>query len=120
MKLMEMKTLDFSFSDERGSLTQLVHQGYEQVNVIFTRKGVERGGHFHKQSIECFYVVRGSVKVTAWLEDLAEEQVFHAGDFFQINRHVVHCMTFPEECILVAMYDKCVELADGTKDIFPA
>ena len=39
------KTLkpDFTFTDERGTLVQLVHSGYTQVNVITTEKGVVRG-----------------------------------------------------------------------------
>lgn len=120
MQLIEKKTVDFRFSDDRGSLTQLVHSGYEQINVLFTKKGVERGGHFHKKSLECFYVVSGSVKVTGQLGGSAEEHLFREGDFFQVNLNVIHNMYFPEDCVLVAMYDKWIEAPDGTKDIHPA
>lgn len=119
MKLVEMKKVDFSFSDNRGTLNQLVHNGYEQVNVLFTKKGVERGGHFHKDSVECFFVVSGSVNVTAQLNGIIERYSFKKDDFFQINKSVIHSMSYPEDCILVAMYDKCVEREDGYKDIFP-
>ena len=119
MKLVEMKKVDFSFSDNRGTLNQLVHNGYEQVNVLFTKKGVERGGHFHKDSVECFFVVSGSVNVTAQLNGIIEHYSFKKDDFFQINKSVIHSMSYPEDCILVAMYDKCVEREDGYKDIFP-
>ena len=119
MQLIEKKKVDFSFTDERGSLTQLVHEGYEQINVLFTKKGVERGGHFHKDSIECFFVVSGSVEVSASKGEKKEKYIFDADDFFQVNPYVVHSMYFPEDCVLVAMYDKCVEKANGTKDIYP-
>lgn len=120
MEMIELKKVDFSFEDERGSLTQLVHCGYEQINVLFTRKGVERGGHFHKQSTECFYVVSGSVEVTASKDAEQKKYQFTKGDFFQVNPYVVHSMYFTDDCVMVAMYDKCVELDDHTKDIFPA
>lgn len=120
MDILEKLNVDFYFEDVRGSLTQLVHSGYDQINVLFTKAGVERGGHFHKQSTECFYVVKGSVTVTATLGDNEETITFKQNDFFKVKPYVVHSMSFPEDCILVAMYDMCVELYDGTKDIFPA
>ena len=55
---------DFRFEDARGSLTQLVHQGWRQVNVLDTRAGVVRGGHYHEIVREAFFVVSGSVCVT--------------------------------------------------------
>ena len=30
---------DFEFSDDRGTITQLIHDGYKQVNVITSKKG---------------------------------------------------------------------------------
>lgn len=109
---------DFQFNDERGSLIQLVHKGYEQVNVLKTNKGVYRGGHYHKESRELFYVVSGRVEVTLVKSDDECKMVFKEGDCFQIEPYVVHSMYFPSDCVMVAMYDKCVEKENGTKDIF--
>jgi dTDP-4-dehydrorhamnose 3,5-epimerase-like enzyme len=36
---------DFVFEDERGSLVQLVRDGYKQINVVTSKAGVERGRH---------------------------------------------------------------------------
>lgn len=119
MALLETKTVDFSHQDDRGSLFQLVHEGYEQVNVLSTRAGVLRGGHYHRRAVECFFVVSGAVEVTAWLGDRKEQVRYEKNDFFQINPPAVHSLFFPEDCVLVAMYDKAVENPDGTKDIFP-
>lgn len=119
MEMIELKKVDFSYEDDRGSLNQLVHAGYEQVNVLFSKAGVVRGGHYHKQSTECFFVVDGSVEVTARHDEEEKKYVFRKNDFFQVNPNVIHSMHFTENCTLVAMYDKCVELTDGTKDIFP-
>ena len=38
--------------------------------------------------------------------------------FFEISPNIIHSMDFIEDCIMVAMYDKCVEKSDGTKDIY--
>ena len=119
MELIENKTVDFSFVDNRGSLYQLVHSGYEQINVLFTKKGVKRGGHYHKRSTECFFVVAGTVEVTAKRGDEEKKYIFSKNSFFQVNPNVVHSMYFLDDCTMVAMYNKCVELDDGTKDIFP-
>ena len=118
MALFERLLPDFAFEDGRGKLTQLVHGGYTQVNVLESRKGVLRGGHFHKQSCEAFFVVRGQVEVTLKKGPDQQTELFVPGDFFEIAPFVVHSMSFPEACDLVAMYDIPVEHEDGTKDIY--
>ncbi len=115
----KIKEPDFEFSDNRGSLIQLVHEGYNQINVLISKKGVERGGHYHKISREAFYVIDGSVEVKFSSDGQASEtHIFNTGDFFEIEPLVVHSMFFPEDCTMIAMYDICVEKDDGTKDIY--
>ncbi len=118
-ELYELLTPDLEFKDERGKLVQLIHQGYEQVNVLVSCADASRGGHYHKHSREAFYVVDGSVAVTFAKGREKAERTFHTGEFFLICPEVVHSMFFPEDCTLVALYDKCVEQADGEKDIYP-
>ena len=119
MELYNIKKVDFQHIDNRGSLTQLIHNGFEQINVLDSKKGVERGSHFHKRSIEAFYIISGSVKVTLISKDKEKDEViFIKGDFFEIYPNVLHNMLFLEDCLMVQMYDKPVENADGTKDIF--
>lgn len=118
MELVEVLQTDFTHSDERGRLTQLVHEGFQQVNVLITRQGVTRGGHFHKLSREAFYVVSGSVEVELKAVDQTEHAVFRAGDFFAIGPYVSHSMFFPTDCVMVQMYDRPVELPNGEKDIY--
>ena len=92
--------------------------GYTQINVLESRKGVVRGGHFHKASRESFFVVSGRVEVTQKKVSEKQTELFSPGDFFEIAPFVVHSMCFPEDCVLVAMYDIPVEQKDGTKDIY--
>lgn len=118
MKLFERLTPDFHFADERGELTQLVHEGYEQVNVLFTKAGVVRGGHYHKIAQEAFYVLSGCVTVDFQKDDQACSVTFGKDEFFKIHTHVNHTMHFEQDTILVAMYDRRIEDNEGNKDIF--
>ena len=118
MSLYITKKVDFQHIDNRGSLTQLIHDGFKQINVLESKKGVERGSHFHKRSVEAFYVINGSVEVTLWDKTSKEVMVFEKGDFFEIHPFVLHNMLFLEDCLMVQMYDEPVENLDGTKDIF--
>ncbi|MCR5576857.1 MAG: cupin domain-containing protein [Oscillospiraceae bacterium] len=118
MELVQVLQTDFEHSDERGRLTQLVHEGFRQINVLTTKRGVTRGGHFHKVSREAFYIVSGSVEVALKTAECSERAVFHAGDFFSIGPYVSHSMFFPEDCVMVQMYDRPVEQPNGEKDIY--
>lgn len=108
---------DFQFDDERGRLVQLVHEGYRQINVIRSLRGVRRGGHWHEQNDEAFYLIEGLLELEAVCGRESERRVFRAGDFFMIPRRVCHSFYFLEDTTLVSMYSAGVELEDGTKDI---
>lgn len=105
---------DFSFTDNRGTIVQLIHDGYRQINVISSKKGVERGGHYHKKNEEAFYIVSGKLEVTV----NGTSRCFKEGDFFGIEAHDMHSFVFLEDTVLVSMYSNGVEMEDGTKDIF--
>lgn len=118
MELYKKLKCDFEFGDYRGKLTQLVHSGYSQINILETHKGVTRGSHYHKEAEECFYVISGKVRVTLTYKGQTQTLFFESGDFFKIYTFVVHSMYFPEDCIMIAMYDIPVEKPDGSKDIY--
>lgn len=108
---------DFEYSDDRGLLVQLVHDGYRQVNMCFSKGGTERGGHFHRINKETFYIVSGRCEITASLDGKTEKHSFSAGDMFTVEKNVLHSIFYPVDTVLIVMYDKGVELSDGTKDI---
>ncbi len=118
MELIEKLKPDFTFSDERGDLTQLVRRGYSQVNVITSHKGVFRGGHFHRLNTEAFYVVKGCCVVTARKDGKEQRERFSQGDFFRIPPCVIHDFDYPEDCLLVSMYSLGVELDGGAMDMY--
>ena len=116
--LIERISPDFEHKDERGTLTQLVRRGYSQVNVVTSKGGVFRGGHYHKLNTEAYYIVKGSCKVTARKDGEVESEVFKEGDFFRIGPFVSHDFDYIEDSILVTMYSLGVELDDGGMDSF--
>lgn len=118
MSLFKLRQVDFQHKDERGSLVQLIHEGFSQINVLESKTGATRGAHYHKRSVEAFYVVSGSVEVKLWNKETEETAIFQQGDFFEIHPFFLHNMYFPEDCLMVQMYDIPVENEDGTKDIF--
>ncbi|MCI8322808.1 MAG: cupin domain-containing protein [Lachnospiraceae bacterium] len=110
---------DFEFQDERGFLLQLVHEGFRQFNIIFSRQGVFRGGHYHQENTEAFYVISGSFELTVKTENAVEEKyIFQKGEMFLIPPYVSHSFSYLEDTLIASMYDLGVERADGTKDIY--
>lgn len=116
--LIEIIKPDFVYEDQRGSLTQLVREGYSQVNVIASKGQCVRGGHYHKQNQEAFYIVSGQLRLRVGKEQNQEEYTFQEGDMFVIPPFVWHDFEFITDTLLVSMYDNGVELSTGEKDIF--
>lgn len=116
--LAEILKPDFVFSNENGSLTQLVHEGWRQVNVLESKKGSSRGGHYHKENEEAFYVIKGRLQLNLDDRTLTETRTFQTGDMFLIRPYIMHTFEFLEDTCMVSVYDQGVEHADGTKDIY--
>lgn len=120
MPLIKFIKPDFQFSDARGSLTQLVHQGWNQVNYITSVAGALRGNHYHKENQEAFFVISGEFELS--LEHILTHEkaqyTIHQGDFFVIYPQVMHNFLYTKETALISLYNKGVELSTGEKDIF--
>ena len=116
--LIEILKPDFAFADDRGCLTQLVHEGFKQYNVIFSKKDVLRGDHYHKENREAFFVITGGFKFVAKKGGMEEEYSFKKGDMFLVPPYVTHSFYYTEDSWVASMYDLGVEHADGSKDIY--
>lgn len=101
-------------TDERGSLTQLVREGYCQVNVVQSKGGTFRGNHFHAKNTETFYIISGALDLTVVKDGITEEYKFKSGDMFSIPPNVVHNFSYTKDTYLVGMYDKGVETMDSS------
>lgn len=118
--MVKILTPDFTNESDKGTLKQLVHGGYRQINVVQYHKGVISGNHYHKYNEETFYIIRGHIKLKVEPVDGSvncREYEFRDGDMFQIHKNVLHTLIYLENSILVALYDKGVELDNGEKDI---
>ncbi len=116
--LIKMLEPDFVFENEAGSLKQLVHDGWKQVNVITSVGGAVRGGHYHKYNEEGFYIIQGSFRLTVSRDGVTEEYTMHQGDMFLIYPYVYHTFEYTEDTVLVSMYSNGVELSETEKDIW--
>ncbi|MGC6173807.1 cupin domain-containing protein [Lacrimispora sp. 38-1] len=115
IKIMEP---DFKFKNDTGLLVQLVHNGWKQINVLYSDINSVRGGHYHKICCEAFYVVKGKFELTLEMNGNIENYIFAEGEMFMISPYQKHTFSFLEDTIMVSMYDIGVELPDGTKDIY--
>lgn len=118
--LIEFVEPDFVFANEAGTLHQLVHTGWNQVNVITSCKNSKRGGHYHKFNKEGFFVVSGSFKLIVSKNDQTEEYRIKANDMFVIPPYVWHVFEYLEDTILISFYSEGVELSPTEKDIWGA
>lgn len=121
MEPMDMITFlepDFSFSDERGFLIQLCRDGWKQINVSASMAGARRGGHYHKNNREAFFVIEGCIDIELELYGEKKVCVANKGDFFVIHPYVRHVFQYPVNTVAIAMYDKGVENDDDTMDIY--
>ena len=109
---------DFVLENENGCLKQLVHNGWKQVNVIISRAGSIRGGHYHRYNQEGFYVIEGGFLLKVWKGREYEFYDIKPGDMFLIMPYAFHTFEYHKKTILVSMYEKGVELSDGRKDIW--
>lgn len=94
----------FEHNDERGTVRGLLNSGvWKEINFISTEANCERGRHYHKETIECFIMLSGSVRVTfhrpkfdnGWQ---VEERVFTEGDVFKIFPGVEHRFVTEDKC----------------------
>ena len=109
---------EFEYVNESGSLVQLVHGGYSQVNVVCSYAGTNRGGHLHKLAREAFYVIDGSLEIKLWRGKEILIKKYGRGDFFEVQPKVMHSMFFYTNCIMVVLYDIPIENNKGIKDIY--
>ena len=105
---------DFSHEDDRGKLIQLVHDGWKQINVVYSKSGTVRGGHHHKKNQEAFYIIDGCCEVILEADEKMEVHTFKTGDFFSIQPGVCHTFQYLKDTLLVGLYDKGVEIGGGS------
>ena len=96
-------------SDHRGSFLGLVNQGsWQEVNFVATQAGEIRGGHFHTQTNEVIFLLRGKAAVELQnCHNLEETQQFilNSGEGVEIKPYMLHTLRYLEDSEQVALLD---------------
>jgi len=51
------------FTDKRGSIFDLVEEKVGHIGIVTFKKGVIRGNHYHKKSVQYSYILDGKIKL---------------------------------------------------------
>ena len=98
---MERRTPYVAHSDARGRFRGLTRETWAEANFIETGAGQVRGNHYHTETRELFFIVRGEVHVEVEHLRTGERTEFtaRAGDIFVIEPmefHVFRTLTDAE------------------------
>ena len=93
--------------DNRRSITQLFTADTKQVNVYQAKKGATLGNHYHKETTEYFYIVRGTVIYNT-------ERIFSTGDIFVVHPQEVHTLKCITDTKFMTFLTKAY--SEGDKD----
>ena len=95
-----------SFSDERGSITDIFYQkSMHHGCIIQHNPGAVRGNHYHNQTIQYTFILSGSLRYYASNLDRTELVTHDAipGDFIVSGPQEIHAMKAGSEgCVFIA------------------
>jgi quercetin dioxygenase-like cupin family protein len=90
---------DVAHADERGSIIDiLTGTDVNYATLISSKKGVVRGNHYHKQTIQWVYVLRGQLRALSRMpEGAVEEAILNPGDLLENHPNEEHTLVALEE-----------------------
>ena len=105
---MRINKIEFENVDERGWFRQVTSGPWKQMNVSLTKKGYVRGGHFHRITKECFYILDGEVELQVNNVQTGEQSTyrFQKGDSFIIEPYENHTLTALSDTLMIALLSK--------------
>lgn len=117
MKIEKIKT---SFSDERGDITDImVKENVEYVTLITSAKGVVRGNHYHKETVQWAYLLKGKMKIlTQFPGQPVEAGVMTEGDLVLTGKNERHAMEALEDSTFLVFTRGPRGAEDYEKDTF--
>lgn len=86
---MKLLMPEFEHKDVRRNLTQLFTAPIQQVNFYQARKNSVLGDHFHKETIEYFFITKGTIMYN-------QESILNKGSLFVVHpeeNHKIECLT---------------------------
>ena len=99
MKVISKKS---AFEDERGKITDILeNESIDSATIITSKKGAIRGNHYHKESVQYTFVLKGSLKV-----------------FTQVSRRKIESVTIKAgELMLTPPLEKHALLAEEDSEL---
>ena len=96
---MKKESKKISFEDSRGRIIDiLTGEIIDSVTIISSRAGAVRGNHYHKESVQYTYVLKGRLKFYAQMpEGKIETTTLKAGDLVYTSPLERHAMVAEED-----------------------
>jgi quercetin dioxygenase-like cupin family protein len=91
---MELIKLIPAFTDDRGSITDLISDDtINAVTLITFAEGAVRANHYHERTIQWNYVISGEVLLVTQMPGLEKvERILKRGDFVVTREHELHAL----------------------------
>lgn len=98
---MEIKKIKPSFQDKRGMIQDILYKTpVDHVTVISSAKGVTRGNHFHKETIQWVYLYSGKIKsLTQKDREKVISAILGPGDLLKTERFENHALHALEDSV---------------------
>jgi dTDP-4-dehydrorhamnose 3,5-epimerase-like enzyme len=100
------------FVDNRGSFLGIINSGqWEEINYIETTAGQKRGGHYHKDTRELFFIIEGEIDITVYKIGADESVSYKVGKgaIFVIDPLEVHTFTCNTYCRWINVLSKRID-----------
>jgi len=101
--------------DSRGLFKGLINSGtWEEINFIETEAGITRGGHYHKDTVELFFILDGDIEVTISKTNSIERQKYpvSSGQIILIEPNEIHFFRCLTRCRWINVLSKKIDEID--------
>jgi dTDP-4-dehydrorhamnose 3,5-epimerase-like enzyme len=97
--------------DIRGNLVEFDTRDYEQVNILTSKQGTVRGGHYHKKLKETFYLIEGKAMLETVNVKTKELTSFDItpGQIFSIEPYTFHTLKMLTDTIFFIGYTRAFD-----------
>lgn len=95
-------------NDNRGKILGITQNTWNEINYIESIKDSVRGEHYHKETLEAFYIISGKIKVELIniKNNVKEEFIATNGEIFIIEPNELHTFTALEDSSWINMLSK--------------
>ena len=108
------------YTDERGSIMDLLNKKLNHVGLIVTEKDAVRGNHYHKLSIQYTYVLSGKFEVLIAKSDSptdVKKIILEAGEIITLPPGIIHRFKALERATIIDMISESREGSSYEEDV---